>query len=256
MSALSPFGTALQDFGTWLGKNSSGLGYAAGAVGSGVAVDQALSEASRISNLGTYLNDWSTQQGNLLDTNSQFKGYGITTGLGQTTAGLDPNGKLTSSFGVGPSTNLNNQGLANRTQGGLQMGTAANYLGNAAGMVNGVNYMDASNQAITGPRLTFRPALSRSTAKTMSAGISPPKKSVAVSAIPVVRPCSGTRSITTRSPSPWAASICRLIQKSGAISLSATRATITRSNRAFCSATSSLSSVDIFLKYLSLRTFT
>ena len=56
---------------------------------------------------------------------------------------------MDATFGVGTNTNLNNQGLANRTQGGLQMGTAGNYLGNAAGMVNGVNYMDASNQAIT-----------------------------------------------------------------------------------------------------------
>ena len=147
--AGNPFGNAVQNFGGWLGNNSAGLGYAANAVGAGISVDQALSEASRISNLGTYLNDWSTQQGNLLDTNSQFKGYGITTGLGTTTAGLDENGAVTASFGAGPDTNLNNFGLANRTQGGLQMGTAANYLNNAANMVNGVNYMDASNQAIT-----------------------------------------------------------------------------------------------------------
>ena len=147
--AGNPFGNAIQNFGGWLGSNAQGLGYAANTVGAGLSIDQALSEASRISNLGTYLNDWSTEQGNLLDTNSQFKGYGITTGLGTTTAGLDPNGTFNATFGAGPDTNLNGQGNAYRTQGGLNMGAGAGFLGNAAGMVNGVNYMDASNQAIT-----------------------------------------------------------------------------------------------------------
>lgn len=144
----NPFGNALQGLGGWLSDNSATLGYAGNAIGAGLSIDQALSEASRISNLGTYLNDWSAQQGNLLDQNSQFKGYGITTGLGQTTAGLDANGVFRSSFGAGPDTNLNNQGVSYRTAGNNQMGTAANYLGNAAGMVNGVNYQSATNDAM------------------------------------------------------------------------------------------------------------
>ena len=147
--AGTPFGNAVQNFGGWLGSNAQGLGYAANAVGAGLSIDQALSEASRISNLGTYLNDWSTQQGNLLDTNSQFKGYGITTGLGTTTAGLDENGAFNATFGASPDINLNAQGNAYRTAGNSQMGSAANYYGNAAGMVNGVDYMNSSNQAIS-----------------------------------------------------------------------------------------------------------
>ena len=142
-------GNAIQTFGNWTAENADALGYGAGLLGAGLSIDQALSESSRISNLGNYLQDWSQQQGNALDTNSQFKGYGITTGLGTTTSGLDANGVFQSSFGAGPDTNLSNQGNVYRTAGGQQLGNAANYYGNAAGMVNGVNYMDASNQAIT-----------------------------------------------------------------------------------------------------------
>ena len=147
--AGNPFGNALTGFGGWIGKNAKTLGYAADTIGAGLSIDQALSEASRISNLGTYLNDWSVESGNQLDQNSQFKGYGITTGLGTTTAGLDPNGAFSATFGAGPDSSLGTAGMGHITQGGLGMGAGGTYLGNAAGMVNGVNYMDASNQAIT-----------------------------------------------------------------------------------------------------------
>ena len=60
-------------FGGWINDNSdwlSGLGNTAGQV---YSIDQALGEASRISDLGNYLNDWSNRQGVQLNDNAQFK---------------------------------------------------------------------------------------------------------------------------------------------------------------------------------------
>ena len=141
--------TWLGALGGWFDQNSdwlSGLGNTAGQV---YSIDRALSEANRISDLGNYLNDWANQAGSQLNDNSQFKGYGITgTGLGPTTGSIDANGAFNLDFGVSPSATLANQGQAQRTAGGTAMNEAGKRLRDAYQMVNGVNYMDPSNQAI------------------------------------------------------------------------------------------------------------
>ena len=134
-------------FGGWINDNSdwlSGLGNTAGQV---YSIDQALGEASRISDLGNYLNDWSNRQGVQLNDNAQFKGYGITSGLGTSTGSSGDNG-FNLSFGVSPDEAMRQRGMyqSNLGNGLMQRASGAYTLGQ--GMVNGVNYMDPSNQAI------------------------------------------------------------------------------------------------------------
>ena len=141
--------TWLGALGGWIGKNSdwlSGLGNTAGQV---YSIDRALSEANSISDLGNFLNDWANQAGSQLNDSSQFKGYGITgTGLGPTTGSIGADGAFNLNFGVSPSETMANQGQAQRTAGGSAMNVAGQRLQDAYQMVNGVNYMDPSNQAI------------------------------------------------------------------------------------------------------------
>ena len=134
--------------GGWMGENSdwlSGLGNTAGQI---YSIDRALSEANRISDLGNFINEFANQQGALLNDNAQFKGYGITgTGLGTSTGTVNDNG-FNLNFGVGPDTSFANQSAGQTAQAGMGLDQAYARLGNAGGMVNGVNYMAPANQAI------------------------------------------------------------------------------------------------------------
>jgi len=143
-------GSWMGGLSTWLDNNSgwlSGLGNTAGQV---YSIDRALSEANRISDLGNFINDFANQQGAVLNDSSQFKGYGITgTGLGQTSGTVGADGAFNLNFGVTPNQTFANQGQAQRTAGGSSMNVAGDRLRDAYQMVNGVNYMDATNDAIS-----------------------------------------------------------------------------------------------------------
>ena len=137
-------------FGNWLTDNAGWLGGIGGAAGQAYSIDRALAEANRIAGLGSYLNEFANTQGSYLNDASTFKGYGITgTGLGPTTGSVDDDGAFNLSFGVLPSATMANQGQAQRTAGGTAMNEAGARLRDAKNMINGVNYMDASNAAIT-----------------------------------------------------------------------------------------------------------
>ena len=141
-------GSILNQFSGWLNDNNSwlsGLGNTAGQV---YSIDRALSEANRISDLGNYLNDWSNQQGLNLNSNAQFKGYGITSGLGQSTGGISSNGGFGLNFGVGADPMMEAQSLYQRNLGSGMMADADIAYDLSTGMVNGVNYMGPANQAI------------------------------------------------------------------------------------------------------------
>ena len=154
----------LGTLGGWMNDNSSwlsGLGNTAGQV---YSIDRALSEANRISDLGNFINDFANQQGTFLNDNSQFKGYGITgTGLNRvwnsqteqweagspTTGTIGPDGEFNLNFNVRPDRVMASQGQAQRNAGGTSMNTAGKRLRDAYQMVNGVNYMDATDDAIS-----------------------------------------------------------------------------------------------------------
>tara|TARA_B100001059_G_C17777041_1_gene551915 strand:- start:47 stop:1120 length:1074 start_codon:yes stop_codon:yes gene_type:complete len=127
------FGGMLSGLGDWLGANASGLA----SVGS---IYGALDNASDIRDLGYATQQHMENMGNSLNQNSQFQGYGVTSGLGNSTVGGDGSINL----GVGPSSQLINAGMAN------QVG-ANNTLGQAAGMGHGqsaINYSPYANQAM------------------------------------------------------------------------------------------------------------
>ena len=127
------FGGMLSGFGDWLGQNASGLA----SVGS---IAGALDNASDIRDLGYATQQHLENMGQDLNTGSQFQGYGVTSGLGNSTVGT--NGSI--NLGVGPSTELINAGMQN------QVG-ANNTMANAAGIGTGqsaINYSPYATQAM------------------------------------------------------------------------------------------------------------
>ena len=134
------FGGMLSGFGNWLSDNASGLA----SVGS---IAGALDNASDIRDLGYATQQHLENMGQDLNTGSQFQGYGVTSGLGNSTVGTDGSINL----GVGPNQQLQNQGLG--------MGTAANNaMQNALGVQHGqsaINYSpyakDAMNKSLADP---------------------------------------------------------------------------------------------------------
>ena len=127
------FGGMLSGFGNWLNDNASGLA----SVGS---IYGALDNASDIRDLGYATQQHLENMGQDLNAGSQFQGYGVTSGLGNSTVGT--NGSI--NLGVGPSTELINAGMQN------QVG-ANNAMANAAGMGTGqsaINYSPYATQAM------------------------------------------------------------------------------------------------------------
>ena len=136
-------------FGGWVGDNSDWLSGLFDTAGQVYSIDQALSEANRVSDLGNFLNDWANQQGYMLNDASTFKGYGITSNMGTTTGTVDPKtGAFNLSFGAMQNQTMANQGQFQRESGGTAMNTAGARYRDARQMVDGVNYMDPANTAL------------------------------------------------------------------------------------------------------------
>ena len=136
-------------FGGWVGDNSDWLSGLFDTAGQVYSIDQALSEANRVSDLGNFLNDWANQQGYMLNDASTFKGYGITSNMGTTTGTVDPEtGAFNLSFGAMLNQTMANQGQFQRESGGTAMNTAGARYRDARQMVDGVNYMDPANTAL------------------------------------------------------------------------------------------------------------
>ena len=100
------FGGMLSGFGNWLSDNASGLA----SVGS---IAGALDNASDIRDLGYATQQHLENMGQDLNTGSQFQGYGVTSGLGNSTVGTDGSINL----GVGPNQQLQNQGSGDAVSG-------------------------------------------------------------------------------------------------------------------------------------------
>ena len=133
------------DFQTWL--NSGGgnsINSALGLVGSAYSIDQGLAAADRMENLGNYLNDFAASQGNLLDENSAFKGYGITSSLGRTNIGA--NGDL--GFNVGQNNIFSNEGDTLRTGGTTMMFDGGQAFANALANYGNYDPTAATQQAL------------------------------------------------------------------------------------------------------------
>lgn len=134
------FGGMLSSFGNWLGNNASGLA----SVGS---IYGALDNASDIRDLGYATQQHLENMGKDLNAGSQFQGYGVTSGLGNSTVGTDGSINL----GVNPNSQQISQGLS--------MGTAgAQGMQNALGVQHGqsaINYSpyatDAMNRSLADP---------------------------------------------------------------------------------------------------------
>ena len=136
-------------FGNWIGDNKDWMSGLFNTAGQAYSIDQALSEANRVSDLGNFLNDWANQQGYMLNDASTFKGYGITSNMGTSTGSLDPEtGAFTLDFGAMPNSTMATQGGTQRTAGGTAMNTAGSRYRDARQMVDGVNYMDPANTAL------------------------------------------------------------------------------------------------------------
>jgi hypothetical protein len=134
------FGGMLEGFGGWLNENASGIA----SIGS---IAGALDNASDVRDLGYASQQHLENMGKELNTGSQFQGYGVTSGLGESTVGAD--GGI--SLGVNPNQNQITQGL--------NMGTGAQTaMQNALGMGHGqgaINYSpyatNAMNQSLADP---------------------------------------------------------------------------------------------------------
>ena len=136
-------------FGNWISDNKDWMSGLFNTAGQAYSIDQALSEANRVSDLGNFLNDWANQQGYMLNDASTFKGYGITSNMGTSTGSLDPDtGAFTLDFGAMPNSTMATQGGTQRTAGGTAMNTAGSRYRDARQMVDGVNYMDPANTAL------------------------------------------------------------------------------------------------------------
>lgn len=136
-------------FGNWISDNKDWMSGLFNTAGQAYSIDQALSEANRVSDLGNFLNDWANQQGYMLNDASTFKGYGITSNMGTSTGSLDPEtGAFTLDFGAMPNSTMATQGGTQRTAGGTAMNTAGSRYRDARQMVDGVNYMDPANTAL------------------------------------------------------------------------------------------------------------
>ena len=81
--------------GNWIGNNGNTLAQ----IGSIAGV---LDNASDIRNMGHEQQQFLQEQGQLLNEGTQFKGYGVTSALGNSTVGADGSVNL----GVGPDANL------------------------------------------------------------------------------------------------------------------------------------------------------
>ena len=144
------------DIQNWLDSGGgSSINNALGLAGSAYSIDQSLAAADRMENLGNYLNDWAVTQGGGLDTGSQFKGYGISTGLGNTTGGVNADGTFNMSFGVGPNGQYQTGGDGLLASGANTMTNANNTFRNAIsayGNYNtGTNVQQAMNRAMADP---------------------------------------------------------------------------------------------------------
>lgn len=82
-------------------------------IGAGVAASQGITDANDLETYGKGLKTELNTMGKDLNTNSAFKGYGVTSNLGNTTVG--PDGSV--NFGVGQ-----NQGMMNSSNAYLQAG--------------------------------------------------------------------------------------------------------------------------------------
>lgn len=134
------FGDFLGGLGGWLDKNASGLA----SIGS---IYGALDNASDIRDLGYGTQQHLENLGNQMNTGSQFKGYGVTSGLGNTT--INPNGSVNMNLGMGQQAISD----ANRQKGQLLMGQAGesfNQANNIAGAALGNNGVVAQGQANMG----------------------------------------------------------------------------------------------------------
>ena len=107
------------------------LGDHAGAITGIGSIAGAVSEANQISNLGDNVQKGLTQLGQELQTGSQFQGYGVSSGLGDSTVGTDG----TINLGVGQDMNQANAGQ-------LGLGSGLDYMNQAAGLDGGQSAMD------------------------------------------------------------------------------------------------------------------
>lgn len=117
-------------FGDWLDDGGGSFINSALGFGGGLySIDQGLAAADRMENLGNYLNDYAVTQGGLLSGDSQFKGYGITSGLGITSGENNADGQFGFNFGVDQNQDLVTGGNTLRGAGSTMMtggGTAFN----------------------------------------------------------------------------------------------------------------------------------
>ncbi len=135
---------------TWLdGGGGNAINNALGLAGSAYSIDQSLAAADRMENLGNYLNDWAVTQGGNLDTGSQFKGYGISTGLGTTTGGTSADGAFSMDFGAGPDTAYQLGGDGLLTSGAQTLTNADNTFRNAISAYGNYNTGTNVQQAMT-----------------------------------------------------------------------------------------------------------
>ena len=138
--STNAFGNFLGEFGGWLNDNASGLAQVGSIYG-------ALDNASDIRDLGYATQQHLENVGNQLNTGSQFQGYGVTSGLGNTT--VNPNGSVNMQLGMGQQAISD----ANRQKGQLLMGQAGESFqraNNLAGAALGNNGVVAQGQANMG----------------------------------------------------------------------------------------------------------
>jgi hypothetical protein len=130
---------------------------ALGVAGGVYSIDQGLAAADRMETLGNYLNEWSTTTGGDLATDSAFKGYGITTGLGTSSGTVNDDGSFNLNFGVSPDAQFQSHGDSQRTSGGLAMNNAGSRFRDALSAYGSYNPADNMNTAMT--RSLVDPAL-------------------------------------------------------------------------------------------------
>ena len=108
---------ALPGFLGWLGDNWEGL------AGTGVTVGTiagALNNASDTRKLGNSIQNYLETMGQGLNTDAQFQGYGVTSGLGNGTVGYNDQGQLTMDLGLENPQYLNAQTAADAAYGAAQ----------------------------------------------------------------------------------------------------------------------------------------
>ena len=134
------FGNFFSGLGEWLSGNSDAI------TGIG-SITGALMNANETRQLGTGIQAYLDSLGQQLNTDSQFQGYGVTTGAGQpvSTVGYDDDGKFNLNLGVGPNADLMLK--ANTAMGNLT--GVDGLLAQAAGMRGGQSNVDYAANAAT-----------------------------------------------------------------------------------------------------------